>query len=74
MRLDKREARIAFSNVFCALIATAILIALFGAFVLARANNPIECSWQSQPTGRSPSQVAGVDWRCANSGYFATRQ
>ena len=72
MRLDKRESRIAFSNVFCALVATTILIALFGAFVLARANKPIDCSWQSQ-SGRSRSQVTGVDWRCANSDYFATR-
>jgi hypothetical protein len=73
MRLDIREARIAFNNVFFALVATTILIALFGAFVLARANKPIECSWQSQP-GRSPSQMTGVDWHCANSNYFPARQ
>ena len=72
MRMDKREARIAFSNLFYALVATTILIALFGAFVLARANKPIDCAWQSQR--RSTEQVTGVDWHCANTNYIATRQ
>jgi hypothetical protein len=72
MRIDKREARIAFGNVFYALVATTILIALFGAFVLARANKPIDCSWQSQ-SGRSTAQVASVDWHCASANYIAAR-
>jgi hypothetical protein len=71
MRMNIREARIAFNNVFCALVATTILIALFGAFVLARANKPIDCSWQSQP-GRSTSQATEADWHCANSNYITT--
>ena len=73
MRIDMREARIAFSHFCYALVATTILIALFGALVFGRANKPVDCSWQNQ-SGRSKSQATGVDWHCANSNYIATRQ
>ena len=73
MRMDRREARIALSNLCYALVATTILITLFGAFVLARANKPIDCSWRNQ-SARSMSQVSGVDWHCAGSDYIPTRQ
>ena len=36
MRMDNREAQIALRNLCCALVATTILIALFGAFVMAQ--------------------------------------
>jgi hypothetical protein len=73
MRIDMREARIAFSHFCYALVATAILIALFGALVLAHANKPIDCSWRNQ-SGRSRSQATGVDWHCANGNYIAARR
>lgn len=73
MRMDRREARIALSNLCYALVATTILITLFGAFVLARANKPIDCSWRNQ-SERSMSQVSGVDWHCAGNDYITTRQ
>jgi hypothetical protein len=73
MRIDMREARLAFGQFFYALVATTILIALFGALVLGRANKPIDCSWRNQ-SGRSTSQVTSVDWHCANGDYIATRQ
>jgi hypothetical protein len=72
MRIDMREARIAFSHFCYALVATTILIALFGALVSGRANKPIDCSWRNQ-SGRSTFQVTSVDWHCANSDYIATR-
>ena len=73
MRIDMREARIAFSHFCYALVATTILIALFGALVLGRANKPIDCSWRNQ-SGHSTSQATGVDWHCADDNYIATRQ
>ena len=73
MRIDMREARIAFSHFCYALVATIIFIALFGAFVTARGNKPIDCSWRDQ-SGRSVSQVPGVNWHCAGSDYIATPQ
>jgi hypothetical protein len=73
MRIDMRKARIAFTHFCYALVATTILIALFGALVLGRANKPIDCSWRNQ-SGRSASQVPTVDWHCANSDYIATPQ
>ena len=73
MRIDMRKARIAFTHFCYALVATTILIALFGALVLGRANKPIDCSWRNQ-SARSTSQVSGVDWHCAGSDYIATRQ
>jgi len=73
MRIYMREARTAFSHFFYALVATTILVALFGAFVLSRANKPIDCAWRNQ-SGRSTSQVTGVDWHCANGNYIAARQ
>ena len=71
MRIDIREARIAFSHFCYALVATVILIALFGAIVFGRANKPIDCSWRGQ-SGSSTSQATGVDWHCANGNYSAT--
>ena len=56
MRIDMREARIAFSHFFYALVATTILIALFSALIFGRANKPIDCSWQNQ-SGRFTSQA-----------------
>ena len=73
MRIDMREARIAFSHFCYALVATTILIALFSALVLDRANKPTDCSWRNQ-SGRSASEGNSVDWHCANSDYIATRQ
>jgi hypothetical protein len=73
MRMDNREAQIALRNLCCALVATTILIALFGAFVMARADKPIDCSWRNQ-SGRSMSQLSAVNWHCAGSDYIATRQ
>ena len=70
MRIDMRKARIAFTHFCYALVATTILIALFGALVLGRANKPIDCSWRNQ-SGRSASQSTGVDWHCANGNYIA---
>ena len=71
MRIDIREARIAFSHFCYALAATAILIALFDALVLGHVNRPRDCAWQNKP-GRSTAQGVRVDWHCANSGYIAT--
>ena len=73
MRMDRREARTAFGNFSYALVATTILIALFGAFVMAQANKSRDCSWRNQ-SGHSASQVSGVDWRCADSNYTNTGQ
>ena len=70
MRIDMREARIAFSHFCYALVVTTIVIALFGALALGRANKPIDCSWRNQ-SGRSTSQVTSIDWHCANSNNIA---
>lgn len=70
MRMDTREARIVFGSFSYALVATMILVALFGAFVIAQANKHIDCSWRNQ-SGRSTSQVSGVDWHCADSNYIS---
>jgi hypothetical protein len=73
MRIYMRKGRIAFSHFFYALVATTILIALFGALILGRLNKPTDCSWRNQ-SWRSKSQVTRVDWHCANRDYIATRQ
>ena len=73
MRIDMRVARIAFSHFCYALVATTILIVLFGALVWGPVNKPINCSWRNQ-SGRSTSQATGVDWHCADNNYIATRQ
>ena len=73
MRIDMREARIAFSHFCYALVATTILIVLFSALVFGRANKATDCAWRNQ-SGRSASQGTSVDWHCANSDYIATRQ
>jgi hypothetical protein len=73
MRIDMREARIAFSYFCYALVATTVLVALFGAFVSGHVNTPIGCSWQNQ-SGSSTSRMTSVDWHCADSNYIATHQ
>ena len=72
MRIDMREARVAFGHFCYALVATTILIALFSALIFGRANKPINCSWQNQSAGAA-SQVTSVDWHCANNDHTATR-
>jgi hypothetical protein len=71
MRIDLREARIAFSSFCYALVATMVLVALFSALLMARENKTIDCSWKSQ-SGRSASQMTGVDWHCADGSYTVT--
>jgi hypothetical protein len=71
MRIDLREARIAFSSFCYALVATMVLVALFSALLLARENKTMDCSWKNQ-SGGSSSQTTGVDWHCANGNYIVT--
>ena len=73
MRIDMREARIAFSHFSYALVAATILIALFSGLVRSSANKPVDCSWRNQ-SGRSTPQATGADWHCADNNYIATRQ
>jgi hypothetical protein len=72
MQIVIREVRIAFRHFWYALIATAILIVLFSAFVSSRANKPIDCSWRNQ-SERIASQVNSVDWHCADAHHITTR-
>jgi hypothetical protein len=73
MRMHWREARIAPSNFSHALIAMAMLIALFAVFLLAHANKNIDCSWRNQ-SKHSAHLASGVDWRCADNNSMNTRQ
>ena len=73
MRIDTREARIAFSYFCYALVVMATVIALFATLASGRANKPIDCSWRNQ-SGRATSQVTSIDWHCADSDYIAKHQ
>ncbi len=73
MRINMREARIAFSHFYYAVVATTIFIAMFAALIWGAANKPIDCSWRNQ-SGRSTAETTGVDWHCADNNHIATRQ